>query len=83
MIMFEYVIKEKYSITCKLGFGISACDLKVSSPSFLRGVCLQNYCYRVDKSTIFGMRGLWGLTVISGRGAMLKYLWDGRKIHKN
>ena len=30
--------------------------------------------YRADKSTIFGMRGLWGLTINSGRGATLKYL---------
>ena len=33
-----------------------------------------SYRYRVDKSTIFGMRGLWGLTINSGRGATLKYL---------
>ena len=33
-----------------------------------------SYLYRVDKSTIFGMRGLWGLTINSGRGATLKYL---------
>ena len=33
-----------------------------------------SYRYRADKSTIFGMRGLWGLTINSGRGAMLKYL---------
>ena len=32
-----------------------------------------SYRYRVDKSTIFGTRGLWGLTVNSGRGVMLKY----------
>ena len=32
------------------------------------------YRYRADKSTIFGMRGLWGLTINSGRGATLKYL---------
>ena len=30
-----------------------------------------SYCYRADKSTIFGMRGLWGLTINSKRGAML------------
>ena len=28
-----------------------------------------SYRYRADKSTIFGMRGLWGLTINSGRGA--------------
>ena len=33
-----------------------------------------SYRYRADKSTIFGMRGLWGITINSGRGAMLKYL---------
>ena len=33
-----------------------------------------SYRYRADKSTIFGMRGLWGLTINSGGGAMLKYL---------
>ena len=33
-----------------------------------------SYRYRADKSTIFGMRGLWGLTINSGRGATLKYL---------
>ena len=33
-----------------------------------------SYHYRTDKSTIFGMRGLWGLTINSGRGATLKYL---------
>ena len=33
-----------------------------------------SYRYRADKSTIFGMRGLWGLTIHSARGAMLKYL---------
>ena len=27
--------------------------------------------YRADKSTIFGMRGLWGLTINSGRGTTL------------
>ena len=31
-----------------------------------------SYCYRVDKSTIFGMRGLWRLTINSGMGATLK-----------
>ena len=31
-----------------------------------------NYRYRADKSNIFGMRGLWGLTINSGRGATLK-----------
>ena len=35
--------------------------------------------YRADKSTISGMRGLWGLTINSGRGATLKYLKDGHK----
>ena len=29
------------------------------------GVCGQNYRYRGDKSTIFGVRGLWGLTINS------------------
>ena len=42
------------------------------------GVCYKvnflSYRYRVDKSTIFGMRGLWGLTIHSERGATLKYL---------
>ena len=33
-----------------------------------------SYRYRADKSTNFGMRGLWGLTINSGRGATLKYL---------
>ena len=33
-----------------------------------------SYRYRADKSTIFGIRGLWGLTINSGRGATLKYL---------
>ena len=33
-----------------------------------------SYRYRADKSTIFGMRGLWSLTINSGRGARLKYL---------
>ena len=28
-----------------------------------------SYRYRADKSTNFGMRGLWGLTINSGRGA--------------
>ena len=28
-----------------------------------------SYRYRADKSTIFGMRGLLGLTINSGRGA--------------
>ena len=41
-----------------------------------------SYRYRADKSTIFGMRGLWGLTINSGRGATLKYLKDGRKSKK-
>ena len=31
-----------------------------------------SYRYRTDKSTIFGMRGLWGLTINSGKGATLK-----------
>ena len=42
-----------------------------------------SYRYRADKSTIFGMRGLWGLTINSGRGATLKYLQDGRKNQKS
>ena len=29
------------------------------------------------------MRGLWGLTINSGRGATLKYLYDSRKSQKN
>ena len=29
------------------------------------------------------MGGLWGLTINSGMGAMLKYLEDGRKSQKN
>ena len=33
-----------------------------------------SYRYRADKSTIFGMRGLWGLSINSGRVATLKYL---------
>ena len=33
-----------------------------------------SYRYRADKSTNFGMRGLWGLTINYGRGATLKYL---------
>ena len=37
-------------------------------------VIFLSYRYRADKSTIFGMRGLWGLTIYSGRGATLKYL---------
>ena len=37
-------------------------------------VIFLSYRYRADKSTIFGMRGLWGLTINSGRGATLKYL---------
>ena len=36
-----------------------------------------SYHYIADKSTIFGMRGLWGLTINSGRGATLKYLQGG------
>ena len=56
--------------------------------TFILAVHIRNYCtlvgsvkvnflsyrYRADKSAIFGMRGLWGLTINSGRGAMLKYL---------
>ena len=30
--------------------------------------------YIADKSTNFGMGGLWGLTINSGRGATLKYV---------
>ena len=30
-----------------------------------------SYRYRADKSTNFGMRGLWCLTINSGRGAKL------------
>ena len=41
-----------------------------------------SYRYRADKSTIFGMRGLWGLTINSGRGTTLKYV-DGHKRQKN
>ena len=37
-------------------------------------VIFLSYRYRADKSTIFGMRGLWGLTINSGRVATLKYL---------
>ena len=33
-----------------------------------------SYHYRADKSTMFGMRDLWGLTINSGTGAKLKYL---------
>ena len=42
-----------------------------------------SFHYRAEKNTIFGMRGLWGLTINSGRGATLKYLQDGRKSPKN
>ena len=38
---------------------------------------------RVDKSTIYGMRGLWDLTVNSGRVATLKYLQHGHNRVKN
>ena len=38
-----------------------------------------SYLCRADNSTIFRMRGLWGLTINSGRGATLKYLYDGWK----
>ena len=41
-----------------------------------------SYRYRADKSINFGMRGLWGLNINSGRGATLKYLWDGHKRQK-
>ena len=41
-----------------------------------------SYRYRADKSTIFGMRGLLVLTINSGTGATLKYLWDGHKRQK-
>ena len=41
-----------------------------------------SYHYRADKSTIFGMRGLLGLTINSGRGATLKYLKDVHKRQK-
>ena len=33
-----------------------------------------SYHYRAEKSTIFGMRGLLGLTINSERGATLKHL---------
>ena len=45
-------------------------------------VIFLSYLYRADKSNIFGMRGLWGLTINSGRGATLKYLKDGCKSQK-
>ena len=32
-----------------------------------------SYRYRADKSTIFGMRDLWGLTINFVRGATLKH----------
>ena len=38
---------------------------------------------RVDKSTIFGMRGLWGLTIYSERGATLKYLQNSTHLCRN
>ena len=41
-----------------------------------------SYRYRADKSINFGMRGLWGLTINSGRGATLKYLKDCHKRQK-
>ena len=37
-------------------------------------VNILSYHYKTDKSTIFGVGGLWVLTFNSGRGAMLKYL---------
>ena len=33
-----------------------------------------SYRYRANKSTMFGIRGLWGLTINSWREATLKYL---------
>ena len=46
-------------------------------------VIFLSYCYRADKSTIFGTRGLcMGFTINSGRGATLKYLEDSRKMIK-
>ena len=48
---------------------------KVSFPILVGSVVnFLSYRYRADKSTTFGMRGLWGLTIKSGRGATLKYL---------
>ena len=35
-----------------------------------------SYRYRADKSTIFGMRGLWGLTINSGRGTYINGFLD-------
>ena len=46
-------------------------------------VILLSYRYRADTSTIFGIRGLWCLTIDSSRGAPLKYLWDRHKSQKN
>ena len=44
--------------------------------------CVNNfYLDRADKSTIFGMQGLWGLTLTSRRVATFK--WTGVKGEKN
>ena len=43
-------------------------------PLIVGSVNFLSYRYRANKSTIFGMRGLWGLTINSGRGATMKYL---------
>ena len=56
------------------GISVSCCQ-----QSYVVGpikVNFLSYRYRADKSAIFGMtmRGLWGHTINSGRGAMLNYL---------
>ena len=44
-------------------FLVSVIERIVGSVKFI----FLSYRYRADKSTIFGMRGLWGLTINSGR----------------
>ena len=52
---------------------LGSCDITTLLVGSVR-VFFLNYRYRANKSIILGMRGFWGLTINSGRGATLKYL---------
>ena len=62
-----------YGVSCSELPNVQKCENRLVVGSVK--VNFLSYRYRADKSTIFGtMRGLWGLTINSGRGATLKYL---------
>ena len=73
---FYWYVKVGHNFCCKHTINLFYVDSKLYEQILLVGseVNFLTYRYRADKSTIFSMRGLWGLTINSAGGATLKYL---------